>query len=175
LVSESYVTIFAPPLFASCSAPQIASLSLADTTITSVCCCDSVLMYDTCADGDASDGPVSLYVPLNSSTATLPPLLSEVSKYGLLTCLGRKATFRPSLMVPEVLPVPEPEPEPASVPESSAHAAVVSAIAASTAAAVTRTRLVLMLVSFQRLRGLVVAGAAIRGSCARRWARRRRG
>ena len=44
LVSESKVTTFAPAWRASLSAPQMASLSLADTTMTSVFCCDNVLM-----------------------------------------------------------------------------------------------------------------------------------
>src|SRR5262245_50573750 len=43
-VSESYVTTFAPAWRASLRAPQIASLSLADTMMTSVFCWDRVLM-----------------------------------------------------------------------------------------------------------------------------------
>src|SRR5262245_22350894 len=35
-------------------------------------------------------------------TASSPPL-SEIVKYGLLTCLGRKAIFRPSLIPPPPL------------------------------------------------------------------------
>ena len=91
--------------------------------------------------GSPRTGRSGVYVPLNSSTATLPPLLSEVSKYGLLTCLGRKATFRPSLMVPVALPGLSPVPEPASAsPPSSAQAARASVSAASTAVATTRVR-----------------------------------
>jgi hypothetical protein len=44
LVSESNVTTLVPPCRASLSAPQMASLSLAETTMTSVSCWDSVLM-----------------------------------------------------------------------------------------------------------------------------------
>ena len=44
LVSESKVTTFAPALRAWFSAPQIAFGSLAEMTMTSVCCWDSVLM-----------------------------------------------------------------------------------------------------------------------------------
>ena len=43
-------------------------------------------------------GPTSLYFSPSSSRAFLPPL-SEVVKYGLLTCLGRKPTVRPFFSV----------------------------------------------------------------------------
>src|SRR3954470_6089427 len=72
--------------------------------IASTCCEASVLMYETCDDALASDGPTSLASEPRALTASTPPL-SEIVKYGLLTCLGRKAMFRPSLTSPPVAAV----------------------------------------------------------------------
>src|SRR6266545_1975948 len=68
----------------------------------------SVLMYETCEEADASDGPTSLPVPPNSDTAPVPPL-SAMVKYGLLICLGRKAIFRPFLIAALGLAAPADE------------------------------------------------------------------
>src|SRR6266545_6404140 len=65
LVSESNVTTFAPPWRAWLIAPQIAFGSFAEIAMTFEPCWVSVLMYDTWEDADASDGPTSLYLPLN--------------------------------------------------------------------------------------------------------------
>src|SRR4051794_26859470 len=72
--------------------------------IASTCCEASVLMYDTCDDALASDGPTSLADEPSALTASTPPL-SEIVKYGLLTCLGRNAICRPFLIVPPLAPV----------------------------------------------------------------------
>src|SRR3954470_17140548 len=72
--------------------------------IASTCCEASVLMYETCDDALASDGPTSLASEPSALTASTPPL-SEIVKYGLLTCLGRNATFRPFLTSPPVAAV----------------------------------------------------------------------
>src|SRR4051812_9678129 len=103
-VSESYVTTLMPAALAFCSAGTTAFGSLAEMTIASCFCVVSVLMYDTCDEAVASDGPTRLYSPLRALTASSPPL-SEIVKYGLLICLGRKAIFRPSLICPP--PPPE--------------------------------------------------------------------
>src|SRR4051795_6366289 len=88
-----------PWALAFCSAGTTALGSLAEMTIASCFCVVSVLMYDTCDEAVASDGPTRLYSPLSALTASSPPL-SEIVKYGLLICLGRKAIFRPSLICP---------------------------------------------------------------------------
>src|SRR6201991_4582133 len=98
-VSESYVTTLMPAARAFCSAGTTAFGSLAEMTIASCFCVVSVLMYDTCDDAVASDGPTRLNSPLSALTASSPPL-SEIVKYGLLICFGRKAIFRPSLIAP---------------------------------------------------------------------------
>src|SRR3954454_16751680 len=86
-----------PWALAFCSAGTTALGSLAEMTIASCFCVVSVLMYDTCDDAVASDGPTRLNSPLTALTASSPPL-SEIVKYGLLICLGRKAIFRPGLI-----------------------------------------------------------------------------
>src|SRR4051794_27215554 len=86
------------------SAGTTALASLAEMAIASTFCEVSVLMYDTCDDALASDGPTSLASEPSALTASTPPL-SEIVKYGLLTCLGRKAMFRPSLTSPPVAAV----------------------------------------------------------------------
>src|SRR3954453_18549773 len=93
-----------PAALAFSSAGTTAFGSFALITIASCFCVVSVLMYDTCEDALASDGPTRLYSPLTALTASSPPL-SETVKYGLLICLGRKAIFSPSLIDP--LPPPE--------------------------------------------------------------------
>src|SRR3954454_24945670 len=88
-----------PWALAFCSAGTTALGSLAEMTIASCFCVVSVLMYDTCDEAVASDGPTRLNSPLSAVTASSPPL-SEIVKYGLLICLGRKAIFRPGLIAP---------------------------------------------------------------------------
>src|SRR3954470_5055893 len=88
-----------PWALAFCSAGTTALGSLAEMTIASCFCVVSVLMYDTCDDAVASDGPTRLNSPLSALTASWPPL-SEIVKYGLLICLGRNAIFRPDLSSP---------------------------------------------------------------------------
>ena len=79
LVSESKVTTLPPAWRASFSAPQMASLSLADDDDhVGALLRQRVDVADLRADALASDGPVSLYSPLNSSTATLPPVVGGV-------------------------------------------------------------------------------------------------
>src|SRR5579859_6452524 len=95
LVSESYVTTLTPLLIACFSAVHSAPGSCADTAIAETCCCVSVLTYETCpAVSVALVVPTSLYVSPRAVSAVLPPV-SEVVKYGLLTCFGRNATVRP--------------------------------------------------------------------------------
>src|SRR3954465_871643 len=88
-----------PAALAFSSAGTTALGSFALITIASCFCVVSVLMYDTCDEAVASDGPTRLYSPLTALTASSPPL-SEIVKYGLLICLGRKAIFSPSLIDP---------------------------------------------------------------------------
>src|SRR5215218_6437433 len=76
------------------SALQMAFGSLAEVAITSTPCWVRVLMKLTCEEALPSVGPTWLYSPLNAWTAFSPPP-SATSKYGLFSCLGRKATFRP--------------------------------------------------------------------------------
>src|SRR4051812_16920540 len=90
-VSESYVTTLMPEFIAFLSAGTTAFVSLAEIAIAPTFCVVSVLMYGTCAVGDVSDGPTRLNFAPRPSTAVLPPL-SEMVKYGLLSCLGRNAT-----------------------------------------------------------------------------------
>src|SRR3954462_2144619 len=98
-VSESYVTTLMPCARALSSAGTTALGSLAEMTIASCFCVVSGLMYDTCDEAVASDGPTRLNVPLTALTASSPPL-SEIVKYGLLICFGRNAIFRPDLISP---------------------------------------------------------------------------
>src|SRR3954453_21200089 len=98
-VSESYVTTLMPCARALLSAGTTALGSLALITIASCFCVVSVLMYDTCDDAVASDGPTRLNSPPKAFVASSPPL-SEIVKYGLLICLGRKPIFRPGLIFP---------------------------------------------------------------------------
>src|SRR4051794_13276865 len=79
------------------SAGTTAFGSLAEMTIAFWRCEVSVLMYDTCDEALASDGPTRLNTPFTELTASSPPL-SDTVKYGLLICLGRKAILRPSLI-----------------------------------------------------------------------------
>src|SRR3954453_15127086 len=88
-----------PAALAFSSAGTTAFGSFALITIASCFCVVSVLMYDTCDEALASDGPTRLYSPLTALTASSPPL-SEIVKYGLLICLGRKAIFKPGLIAP---------------------------------------------------------------------------
>src|SRR5881628_622466 len=88
-----------PAARAFCSAGTTAFGSLAEITIASCFCVVSVLMYDTCDGAVASDVPTRWSSPLTALTASAPPL-SEIVKYGLLICLGRKAIFRPDLIEP---------------------------------------------------------------------------
>src|SRR4051794_17083407 len=98
-VSESYVTTLMPAALAFSSAGTTAFGSLAEMTIASCFCVVSVLMYDTCEDAVASGGPTRLNSPPKAFVASSPPL-SEIVKYGLLICFGRKAIFRPGLISP---------------------------------------------------------------------------
>src|SRR3954470_22437803 len=94
--SESQVTTLIFAARAWFSDGQTAFGSFAAITMTSCCCWISVLMYETCDEAEASFGPTSLYSPLSSPTATLPPPVST-SEYGLFSCLGRYAILRPVL------------------------------------------------------------------------------
>src|SRR3954471_1321726 len=100
-----------PWALAFCSAGTTALGSLAEMTIASCFCVVSVLMYDTCDDAVASDGPTRLNSPLTALTASIPPL-SEIVKYGLLICLGRKAIFSPDLICALLSAWPDDELEP---------------------------------------------------------------
>src|SRR5215212_7443591 len=114
---------------------QIALGSLAEVAMTSTPCWVSVLMKLTWEEALASVGPTSLYSPSISPTAASPPP-SATSKYGLFSCLGRKAIFSPegisasgSASAPELsLPLPLVSSSPRVVPP---QAAVVSTIAAT--------------------------------------------
>src|SRR5436190_18798239 len=98
-VSESYVTILMPELIAFLSAGTTAFGSFAEIAIALTFCVVSVLMYDTCEEAVASDGPTRLNFSPSEVTACLPPL-SEIVKYGLLICLGRNAIVSPFLGAP---------------------------------------------------------------------------
>src|SRR3954453_6986002 len=89
-VSESYVTTLMPASIAFLSAGTMALASLAEIAIAPTFWVLSVLMYGTWAVGEVSDGPTRLNFAPRPSTAVLPPL-SEIVKYGLLSCLGRNA------------------------------------------------------------------------------------
>src|SRR5919112_2502116 len=80
--SESNPTILIFAALACFSDGHTAFGSLAAIAITSCCCWISVLMYETCEEALASFGPTSLYSPLSSPSAALPPLTST-SEYGL--------------------------------------------------------------------------------------------
>src|SRR3954447_4501845 len=101
-VSESYVTTLMPCDIARFSEGTTAFGSLAEIAMASTFCEVRVLMYETCDDALASDGPTRLPSPPSVLTASSPPL-SEIAKYGLLSCLGRKAIFRPFLTSPPAL------------------------------------------------------------------------
>src|SRR3954452_9596153 len=79
--------------------------SLAEIAIALTFCEVSVLMYETCDDALASDGPTRLPLSPSSLSAFRPPL-SEIVKYALLTCLGRNATFSPFLIEAFAFAVP---------------------------------------------------------------------
>src|SRR6187397_609860 len=81
-----------PVAMARLSAGTSAFGSLADTAMAPTRWLVSVLMNGTWAGAEASDGPTCLNLPPSAAAAFLPPL-AAVSKYGLLTAFGRKATL----------------------------------------------------------------------------------
>src|SRR5205814_1506736 len=111
--------------------------SLAEMAIALTRCEVSVLMYDTCDDALASDGPTRLPCSPSCLSAVSPPL-SEIVKYGLLTCLGRNAIFSPFLIEALALACPPDALEPELVellllvePQAAIANAAVSAAAAT--------------------------------------------
>src|SRR3954452_9071581 len=138
--------------------------SLAEIAIALTFCEVSVLMYETCDDALASDGPTRLPLSPSSLSALRPPL-SEIVKYGLLICLGRNATLRPFLIDALASAEPDDEAEPELELWSffvEPHAPIASA-AASAATATPRLR-VMTLLRWVALRGRDGAAAA---RCAR--------
>src|SRR5215210_7729003 len=121
--------------------------SLAEMAIASTFCEVSVLMYETCDDAFASEGPTRLPSPLTSLTASRPPL-SEIVKYGLLICLGRKAIFSPDLISALLSACPVDAELPFELPLSSfvePHAAIGSATASAAAATLSLRNMVMTL------------------------------
>src|SRR4051812_1443177 len=93
-VSESYATTLMFFFMACLSGPHTALGSLAAMRMASCRCWTRVLMYDTWEEALASDGPTSLPLPPKSPAAVIPAV-SRIFRYGLLICLGRKASFSP--------------------------------------------------------------------------------
>src|SRR5919197_6519391 len=94
--------------------------SFAETTIALTPCWVSVLMKGTCWAALASDGPTCLNFPPRSVAACWAPL-AAVSKYGLLTALGRNA-MSSGLLLPLELPEALPPPDELSSPPHAATA-----------------------------------------------------
>src|SRR3954453_1010981 len=106
--SESMPTTLMPRCAACLSAGATAPGSLPAMMIASAFCWTAALMNEICEDADASVGPVILFEPPSSLSASSMPECSN-SSYGLPSCFGIDTVFRPCLIGAEGLASPESE------------------------------------------------------------------
>src|SRR3954451_19814156 len=137
-------TTLMPRCAACLSAGATAPGSLPAMMIASAFCCTAALMNEICEDADASVGPVILFEPPSSLSASSMPECSN-SSYGLPSCFGIDTVLRPCLIGADGFASPEPELLELELelllllePDDADCSSLVSPHAASTAATATR-------------------------------------
>src|SRR3954447_25974768 len=90
-------TTLMPRCAACLSAGATAPGSLPAMMIASAFCCTAALMNEICEDADASVGPVILFEPPSSLSASSMPECSN-SSYGLPSCFGIDTVLSPCLI-----------------------------------------------------------------------------
>src|SRR4051794_6516413 len=133
-------TTLMPRCAACLSAGATAPGSLPAMMIASAFCWTAALMNEICEDADASVGPVILFEPPSSLSASSMPECSN-SSYGLPSCFGIETVLRPSLIGADGFASLELELELLLLllePDDADCSSLVSPHAASTAATATR-------------------------------------